>query len=48
MDDKILYLYAKGMTTKKFVDTFKAMYDADISPTLISRVTNTVVEQTTE
>ena len=48
MDDKILYLYAKGMTTREIVDTFKEMYDADISPTLISRVTNAVIEQVTE
>jgi len=45
MDDKILYLYAKGMTTREIVDTFKEMYDADISPTLISRVTNAVIDQ---
>jgi transposase-like protein len=48
MDDKILYLYAKGMTTREIVDTFKEMYDADISPTLISRVTNAVIEQVIE
>ncbi len=48
MDDKILYLYAKGMTTREIVDTFKEMYDADISPTLISRVTNAVIDQVTE
>jgi putative transposase len=48
MDDKILYLYAKGMTTREIVDTFKEMYDADISPTLISRFTSAVVEQVIE
>jgi transposase-like protein len=48
MDDKILYLYAKGMTTREIVDIFKEMYDADISPTLISRVTNTVIDQIVE
>lgn len=48
MDDKILYLYAKGMTTREIVDTFKEIYDADISPTLISRVTNAVIEQVVE
>jgi transposase-like protein len=48
IDDKILYLYAKGMTTREIVDTFKEMYDADISPTLISRVTNAVIDQVTE
>jgi len=48
MDDKILHLYAKGMSTRDIVDTFKEMYDADISPTLISNVTNAVLEQIIE
>ena len=39
MDDKILSLYARGMTTRDIVDAFKEMYNADISPTLISKVT---------
>lgn len=32
MDDQILSLYAKGMTTLEITDTFKEMYDADVSP----------------
>ncbi|TOP29080.1 IS256 family transposase, partial [Vibrio parahaemolyticus] len=44
-DDKILSLYAKGMTTLEIVATFKEMYDADVSPTLISKVTDSVLEQ---
>ena len=48
MDDKILSLYAKGMTTREIVATFKEMYDADVSPTLISRVTDAVIEQVVE
>ncbi|WP_281561752.1 IS256 family transposase [Thalassomonas sp. RHCl1] len=48
MDDKILHLYAKGMTTREIVETFKEMYDADVSPTLISRVTDAVIEQVIE
>ncbi len=48
MDDKILSLYAKGMTTREIVATFKEMYDADVSPTLISKVTDAVLEQVTE
>jgi len=48
MDDKIHCLYAKGMTTREIVATFKEMYDADVSPTLISKVTNAVIEQVTE
>ena len=40
MDDKILFLYAQGMTTREIVTTFKKMYDADVSATLISKVTD--------
>ena len=48
MDDQILSLYAKGMTTREIVATFKEMYDAEISPTLISRVTDAVLERVVE
>jgi putative transposase len=48
MDSQILSLYAKGMTTRDIVATFKEMYDADVSPTLISKVTDAVKEQVIE
>ncbi|MBJ7537081.1 IS256 family transposase [Marinomonas transparens] len=48
MDDKILSLYAKGMTTREIVATFKEMYGADVSPSLISRVTDAVIERVVE
>jgi len=44
MDDQILALYAKGLSTRDIVDAFKEMYDADISATLVSKVTDRVVE----
>ena len=47
MDDQILTLYAKGLTTSEIVDAFKEMYDADVSATLISKVTDRVLEQVT-
>ncbi len=34
MDNQILSLYAKGMTT-----AFKELYDANVSPVLVSKVT---------
>lgn len=43
MDSQILSLYAKGMTTNEIVNTFKEMYDADVSPTLISKANSTAV-----
>jgi len=48
MDDKIHCLYAKGMTTREIVATFKEMYDADVSASLISKVTDAVLEQVIE
>jgi len=48
MDDQILTLYAKGMSTREIVETFKEMYDADVSPTLVSKVTERVLERITE
>ena len=48
MDDKILHLYAKGMTTRDIVTTFDEMYGAEISPTLISCVTNSVIDRVVE
>jgi transposase-like protein len=48
MGDKILSLYAKGMTTREIQATFKEMYDADVSPTLISKVTESVIDEVIE
>lgn len=48
MNDKILWLYAKGMSTREIVDTFQEMYGADISAQLVSRVTEAVIEQVIE
>lgn len=48
MDDKILFLYAQGMSTREIVTTFKEMYGADVSPALISKVTDAVIEQVVE
>lgn len=38
-DDKILALYAKGMTTRDIQDLVKELYGVDVSPTLVSQVT---------
>ena len=45
MDDKILFLYAQGMTTREIVATFKEMYGADVSASLVSKVTDAVIDQ---
>lgn len=48
MDDKILWLYAQGMSTRDIVAAFEEWYGADISPTLVSRVTNAVIDEVIE
>ncbi len=48
MDSQILSLHAKGMTTREIVATFKEMYDADVFPKLISKVTDAINEQVAE
>jgi len=48
MSDKILFLYAQGMSTREIVTTFKEMYGADVSASLISKVTDAVIEQVVE
>jgi len=48
MSDKILFLYAQGLSTREIVTTFKEMYGADVSASLISKVTDAVIEQVVE
>ncbi|MBL4774007.1 MAG: IS256 family transposase [Alcanivoracaceae bacterium] len=44
-DEQITYLYGKGMTTRDITDTFEELYGAQISPTLVSKVTAAVIEK---
>lgn len=48
MDDQIISLYAKGMSTRDIVAAFEQMYGAEVSAGLISKVTNSVLEQVVE
>jgi putative transposase len=45
MNDKILFLYAQGLSTREIVKTFQEMYGAEVSASLISKVTDAVIEQ---
>ena len=47
MDDQVLTLYAKGMTTREITQVFKEMYGADVSPTLVSKITERVIDDVT-
>lgn len=48
MDDQILALYAKGMTTREIVAMFEELYGAEVSATLVSNVTEAVLERVVE
>ena len=43
-DDKIIALYSRGMSTRDIQDQLKEIYDVDISPELVSRVTESVID----
>jgi transposase-like protein len=45
LDRRIVSLYAKGMTTRDIADTFKEMYDVEVSASFISSVTDAVLEE---
>jgi putative transposase len=44
-DDKILSLYARGMTTREIQGHLEEMYQVEVSPTLISNVTDAVLDE---
>ncbi len=44
-DDKILSLYARGMSVRDIQDQLKDLYGVDVSPSLISTVTESVLEE---
>ncbi|NDC39390.1 MAG: IS256 family transposase [Proteobacteria bacterium] len=47
-DDKILSLYARGMTTRDIQRHMEELYGVEVSPDLISRVTDSVLDELAE
>lgn len=47
VDDMILSLYARGMSTRDITGHLKDVYNADVSPALISKVTDVVADEIT-
>ena len=43
-DDKVIALYARGMTTREIQDGLHEIYGVEVSPSLISAVTDSVLE----
>jgi putative transposase len=44
-DDKILSLYARGMTTRQIQQHLEEIYQVEVSPSLISSVTDAVIDE---
>ena len=44
-DDRIISLYARGMTTRDIQAHFEESYSVEVSPTFISQVTNEVMDE---
>jgi len=47
-NDQIISLYARGMTDRKIQEHLEEIYNVEVSPDLISRVTNAVLEEVRE
>ena len=47
-DNKILSMYARGMTTREIQGHLEEIYGVEVSPSLISSVTDAVVEEVKE
>ncbi len=45
LDKKILSLYARGLSTRSIQDELKEMYEVEVSPSLISEVTDAVLTE---
>jgi putative transposase len=44
-DDKVLSLYARGLSTRDIQGHLEALYGTDVSPTLISSITDAVLDE---
>ncbi|RBP44816.1 IS256 family transposase [Arenicella xantha] len=48
LDSKIVFLYSQGLSTREIVQTLEELYGTDVSPTLVSRVTDAVLADVIE
>ena len=46
-DDKIISMYARGMTTRDIQGHLQELYGVEVSPTLVSQVTDAILEEIT-
>ncbi|NOR43373.1 MAG: IS256 family transposase [Gammaproteobacteria bacterium] len=48
VQDKVMHFYTRGLSTREIADTLKDLYDADVSPALISNITDAVIDKVIE
>ncbi|EYE87138.1 transposase Mu, partial [Fervidicella metallireducens AeB] len=48
IEDKIISLYARGMSTRDIQDQIKDLYGIDISPELVSKITDRIIPEVKE
>ncbi|ABI67509.1 IS256 family transposase [Syntrophomonas wolfei] len=48
IDEQVIAMYAKGMSTRDIEEHLKAIYGIDISPSLVSRITDKIMPQVSE
>ena len=48
LDAKIIYLYSQGLSTREITETLEELYGTEVSPSLISRVTDAVLSDVIE
>ncbi len=44
-ESKIMHFYTRCLSTREISETFKELYDADVLPSLISKITDAVIDQ---
>ncbi|MDP8171739.1 IS256 family transposase, partial [Pasteurella skyensis] len=48
LDSKIIYLYSQGMSTREITETVSDLYGTEVSPALVSRVTDALLDDVIE
>lgn len=48
LDSKIVYLYSQGLSTREITETVSDLYGTEVSPTLVSRVTDAILDDVIE
>ncbi len=48
LEDKIIAMYAKGMTTRDIEDHMRDIYGVDVSPTMVSKITDKILPMVSE